>query len=542
MGPDAVTTASHPTGDPSRVVDRAPSAPDVARWSPARASPRTWWWVTFALLAAIGGAWALASPPGAAPDEPSHVITAVAMAHGQFFGSPLTTAQAHDLTDGRGGREGGSPSAYRSVTAPAIYGNENWGCYTFQTDVSAACLDFQGSGAAAHVVTPVMWYPPAYYLVVGTVARAAPAGPVAVYLMRFVSLALFAALVASGAASLLRSPRRGLALIGLLVALTPMCFFLGASVNPSGLEIAAGLSLWCSGAVLAFEAGERVDARLVARVGFALTVLILARHPGPFWAALIAGLLLLLMSPEGRRRVARARPARVWAAVAGVALVGQLAWIVIANPFAGSHTIFSQGLTTAAALRGTIGAGGDWLHQMIGVFGWLDTPAPFASVALWVAALGGLGLVAVLLGRRRDQRVLGLTLAASIVVPIVAATQEARSVGLHWQARYQLPFVVGVPVLAALTACHGARTADERAVGAVERVTAFLVVIGALLAFDQNLRRYTVGLDGPIAYWLHPAWSPPLGPLLVLVLFVAASIGLVVWWLDSGVPDRPERS
>jgi hypothetical protein len=517
------------------------SASHVAQWTPAGASIRAWWWVTFALLAAIGGAWALASPLGAAPDEPSHVITAVAMAHGQFRGSPITTAQGQDLIAGRGGREGGAASAYRSVTVPQIYGTWNWGCDTFQADKPATCRTFAGSDAAAHAVTPVMWYPPAYYLVVGTVARVAPAGPMAVYVMRFVSVALFAALVASGATSLLRTRRRGLALVGLLVALTPMCFFLGSSVNPSGLEIAAGVSLWCSGAVLAFEAGEHVDPRLVARVGCAATVLILARHPGPFWAALIVALVVALMSPEGRRRVTRARAVRRWAGVAGVATAGQLAWLAWAQPFNGSHTIFRQALTTADALRGTIGAGGDWLHQMVGNFGWLDSPAPFGSVALWLVALGGLVLLAVLFGGRRELRVLGLTIAASVLVPIAAATEEARTIGLHWQARYQLPVVVGVPVLAALTAARGVRDRDAGRVATVARVTAFLVVVGSLLAFDQNLRRYTVGLDGSIAYWLHPAWSPPLGPVLVLVVFVAATIGLAAWFLQSGAAPNPAQ-
>jgi hypothetical protein len=113
-----------------------------------RASERLSWWTIFALVALLGAAWVLASPPTAAPDEPSHVVTAVAVAHGQLLGSPLTPVEHRALSRGIGPRgepvRYGQVSAYRSVTVPKIYGDVNAGCYAFRREVPANCLSFRG--------------------------------------------------------------------------------------------------------------------------------------------------------------------------------------------------------------------------------------------------------------------------------------------------------------------------------------------------------------------------------------------------------------
>ncbi len=79
-----------------------------------RSTPRRVWWVSFLLVAAIGGLWALANPLFAAPDENSHVVRAVALDHGQLTGdSQKGRLQQLDVT----------PEALR-VRVPKIYGLE----------------------------------------------------------------------------------------------------------------------------------------------------------------------------------------------------------------------------------------------------------------------------------------------------------------------------------------------------------------------------------------------------------------------------------
>ena len=87
--------------------------------------------------------------------------------------------------------------------------------------------------------------------------------------MRIAGAALMAALLASAVASLRTGASFRLRLVGFLVGLTPMVLFLGASVNPSGAEIAAGLAVWASGIVLVrtteTRRGNRRSRRLARR-------------------------------------------------------------------------------------------------------------------------------------------------------------------------------------------------------------------------------------------------------------------------------------
>jgi Predicted membrane protein (DUF2142) len=523
----------------SRRFDGAASSQDHQRRAPRRhagrvldrlgESERSWWWVTFGFVALMGAAWGLVSPLTAPPDEASHVITAVAVAHGQLIGSPLSPMERQALASDPSRVAAPRVSAFRSVTVPKIYGKPNPECFSFRREVPASCLKFRGSRTVGNVVTPTMWYPPAYYAWVGLISSPFSPGPVAVYVMRLASTALFAMLIASGAASLRRTAGASTALAGLLVALTPTAFYFGASINPNGLEIAAGIAMWSSGIVLVRESTASVDTRLVVRFAVATGLLILARHPGPTWAGLIALVLLVLATPDARKRLGRAAPVR-WA-IAGVSACfgAALVWIVIARPFSFAHQVFDDPLSISAAVRSAVGNSGGWLEAMIGSFG-TDTPAPFATFGLWLIALGGLAFTAIIWGSSRDRGALLLLGATAISIPIILAAIEGTQIGMHWQARYQLPFAVGVPILAA-TSVGSAKPHEPRGTGRLATGLGVLTATAGLLAFAQVLRRYTVGYDGPIQFWKHPPWSPPISSLILLAVFAALTVGWVSWIL-----------
>src|SRR2546423_10752544 len=57
-----------------------------------RSNNRRVWWTSFALVTLLCGLWAFANPPLAGPDEPSHVLRAVAIDRGQLTGRSLTPA------------------------------------------------------------------------------------------------------------------------------------------------------------------------------------------------------------------------------------------------------------------------------------------------------------------------------------------------------------------------------------------------------------------------------------------------------------------
>lgn len=499
--------------------------------SRVRGSSRASWWVTFVLLASLGGFWALGSAPTGAPDERDHVITASAVARGELVGDRLTRAQRAAIGPGNG-----QTSAYRSVDAPELYRDTNTGCFAFKREVTAACLHLSGSTRIVPVVTDVTWYPPAYYALVGLLTRPVPPGTKALYAMRLITVALMAALLASAVASLRRGPSSRLRLLGFLGALTPMVLFLNSSVNPNGPEIAAGLALWASGAVLVDEVtgGAAPDGRLVRRVGIAAGVLALSRQDSLLWLGLIA---LVLLALAGRRTIAslwRATGVRIWIAVVAVCSAAQVTWILVVGTFSPEHAFFPPlDLPAHEAIRAAIGRSPEWYHEMIGNFGWLDTPSPALTVVIWTIVLGALLALAMALGRRRwwlaTVAVFGITFALPIALEFAQAVGWADG---HWQGRYALPFAVGVPLLATMSLERdnaGARLSASR----VPVGLAVALGVASVFAFAQNLRRYTVGYDGHVWYFLDPQWSPPGGALLVTVGFTVA-MGLTIAWLLTG--------
>jgi hypothetical protein len=504
-----------------------------ARLRSLNTTERRVWWGSFVILFALGALWAVANPPTAASDEPAHIVHAEAVARGDFFGRPLTPAQLAEFQARYyiGSNQGGVVGVYRSVNVPEIYDRPNPICYINHPELTAACLNFTGPHAVTGIVSHTTKYPPAYYAFVGAPARLVSEGSRAVYVMRLVGVVLVSALLASAVASFRRVSDSRYVMLGLLVATTPMVFFFGSVVNPSGVEIAAGLGLWASGAALVTVARSstdgRVDARLVARVGIAAGILVLTRQLGPLWAAIILLVLLGLAGRLGVRALRASRAVWAWGAVVGVCVIGQLTWIVwvdALNPhnFLGAPT-HEDGFALA---RTAIGHSSVEFREMIGVFGWNDTPAPTLTFLMWVAALGGLAALAVAFGRRRDVVAMLVAGVATAVVPVVLFVRQSGFAG--WQGRYTMPLAVGVPVLAAL-ALRG--TALRNARGAAVVLVGGALGVGHVLAFAQNLRRYTVGLAGTVWFWTQEQWSPPVSSLLLVIAFVVATACWVTWML-----------
>jgi hypothetical protein len=505
-----------------------------------RTRERRAWWVSFSIVAALGALWALGTPPTASPDEETHVIRAAAVARGELVGRPLTSSQRDQFFArvGSGGWEGGSTvTPYHSVTVPEVYDRPNWSCYLKHPERSAACLDFSGPQRDASVVTN-NWYPPAYYAWVGLVARLGPAGAGAVYVMRLAAVVIAAALLASAVASLRRVGDTPLVNLGLLAAVTPTVLYLAGSVHASGLEIAAGLALWVSGAVLVSEArgsiSGRVDRRLVARAGIAASVIVLSRQLGPLWAGLILLVLAGLAGRQGLRALRSSRAVWAWSVVVTVCLITTVAWIVGVgaldkDKYLGTPTNES----VSELVRGAIGDSFFFFREMIGIFGWNDLPAPTLTLVVWAAVLGGLSALAVAFGRRRETVALLIVAVLAAVLPVAFIVVQS-DYGA-WFGRYTMPFAVGVPVLAGLAlrepALRGARRVAVLLAGGA-------LAAGHVLAYAHVLRRYTVGTNGTVWFWTNPRWSPPVPPLLLLLGAVAATVAWAGWLLPTGSSRR----
>ncbi len=470
-------------------------------------------------------AWSIATPLFASPDEPAHVVRAVALVHGQLIGKTVRNA-GNAITD---------------VTVPRVYasGPAYGGCFAFRGAISAACAaPITHSRRIVQTTTYVGRYPPLYYAIVGlpSLLTASTAG---LYLMRLVSALLNALFIALAAASVVAWSRSRFLLIGLLLAATPMTFFLAGVVNPSGLEISSAICLWCSGIVLALERSHDPPPGLVTVVTASAAVLLLSRALSPLWLVLIVALLALLSGRKGVAAIARARSARWSLAVlvpCGIFAVGWIAGahgldvLRVGAPVKAGET----GLTLAANIFGYTGT---WLQQMVGFFGWLDTPSPLLTYLVWYAAIGLVVLLAMSCVTLRYGGVLLLLMAIVLFVPVMIAYSQAHQLGIGWQGRYTMPMAVGVPLMAValIERSPGLRWIGPRL------ATPLCVAVGVaeFAAFAEALRRYTTGETGPIDY-LHGPWQPPLGAT-VMTVAAFVLIGLLVAFIGHLVTADPAR-
>jgi Predicted membrane protein (DUF2142) len=349
-----------------------------------------------------------------------------------------------------------------------------------------------------------------------------------------VTVLITALFVAFAVRALSRTASPRVALVGLAVALTPMVLSFGSAVNPTAPETAGAIATWACGLVLVSElrAGKEPDRGLVIQLGIAASALVLARQISMFWLAFIALILAALLGRDALRRLWRSS-ARIWAAVVAGCVAAQLLWIVFADGLDLSVPIgFEPTLSNTDLVRETVGRAGGFYLEMLGNLGWLDTTLPGLTYLLLTAALGALVLLAIGVGTRPYVIAMLAAIAITVVTPIVLEAWQYQTYGLYWQGRYTLPIAVGVPLLAAfaLQSETGRRVLLR---GWLVPALGGMLVVAHVLAFYQALRRWSVGANGPVFYWLHPDWTSVVPQFLLIATYSLVFVAFIVWLLGG---------
>ena len=485
--------------------------------------------VTAALLL-LGTAWLVGNPPGAAPDELAHYLKALAAGRGELYlgrkppmppdAESLPAPQRWHLTTGR------------LVRVPAGLDPVPLSCTAFRPEVSAGCLDEPRLRVPTESATVVGPYQPFTYVLPGLFMRLA-ADPESATRLGRLGFWLVSAVLLGLAAFLLWSPSSGgWSLVGLMVATAPMVLFMVSVLSANGLEIAAGL---CFGAALIRLArGGDAPTWVWAAAGASGTALALARVTGVLWVGLTplavvaligAGPAVAVVKRGGRRALAAA-------ATVGTAVFASLAWELLVQPRARR--------SFGAAVQGLPREFNDLPHifeQAVGIFGWLDTRLPRAALWAWTTLLLALIVLALCVSRQRQRVAVGGLVAVSLAVTVALATLN-RATGFGMQARYVLPFVTVVPLVAGeVLAASRRRLATVSAPLLVPLFGATVAIVHGV-AWYTNARRHAVGRAGPRWFVAHAEWSPPLGwALWLTVTLVAAGLLVIAAVLARRAPS-----
>lgn len=478
------------------------------------------WFVGGVLLLTQLAAWSLATPVFGGPDEPHHTFWAGAVVSGDLSGEEVPD----------------DPDRREVLVAPSIVAL-GYPCFAFDPRQPASCEERAVPGDEhVSVGTRAARYPPVYYALVGA-PLLADAGSASVYGVRLLTALLAVGLVMWSLWSVRQDWDPYLA-VGVSVAVTPMVMFTFAIVNPSALEVAANLALWIAGAGLVVaddRTGDlgRVHARM-AVVGVAGAALALARPLSVVWLALTAIALLLLAGAGRSRALFAALRARRGIAAVGTAVAVAVAWMLWSGFLTTATTGTGGDLAFGSALRDSLMEADDDLVQLVGRFGWLDTPLPTGVWIAWLLVTGSLLGTALTTARRRAAVVLAGMVVALVAVPVVLQAMVLGTEGMIWQGRYSLPLAVGVPVVAAAVATRERSFAPAAARRWLAGVLG-LVWVCQLAAFTGTLRRYVTGIDGPYPGIGDGPWQPPLGGWTLTTIFAAAALAFAVWtWWTVG--------
>ena len=475
--------------------------------------------ITFALVFLVLQIWSLATPMYGAADENEHMIMAYATVHGSWLGT----------TDGHGATTFRVPPIYRHGLP----------CFGLRADQSAACQRLTFHGPDQRISSTAASYPPFYSVLVGWPTLFS-SGLTSLYLMRAAAGLWVALLLALAVDSASRLARSGVLWVGLAVAITPVVWFFGATVNPSGLSMAAALAAWIGGFLVVRGPAERLPSNL-ARFAGPLCLFLLLRRDTFVWGPMIVLALVALAPIERLRQLLASWKAWVWAGAAVVALV--LSTVVRGG---GGQVEVIGGSASSGSFWGAVANAPGYLQQAVGVLGWLDTQLPLPVYAAFGALAAFLVVGAVCFGPRRLALVTAAVALAAVAAPLLIGLLEYP----YFQTRYEVPFAIGLPLVAALALDTRLSELDLRWPRRATLIPLTVIGVAQVLALAQTLRRFSSGSQGTWWFFHAPAWTPPHGGLSGLVVLMAvATAALYGWWWHlattagsiSSPGDQPDR-
>ena len=463
-------------------------------------------------------AWVFATPHTGVSDEPAHVVKAAATARFEFSGPKVV------------GQFGYDAQLYRVPVAYSVPGLA--ACYAGMVDVPASCTSPLPSGdELVEVSSTAAHYPPLYYLVVGAPLNIWP-GMTGFYVARLLSGLLTVLL--TGWAYLLasRDPKRPLLPFGVLVAMVPTTLAFAGAINPASAEISGAL-LMTTSMILAIvrpvqTRREQVHIALSGVVGSAFFAL---SRPASFvFMAAVIGLTSLAFGPRTvltNVRRPRLGNAGIWTPFLGF-VVAVIAYLMTPRGLGLGGGGAGVGESLAVNLRYSFERIPDYLAQMFGYFGWTELYAPKAQFFLWLIAIGAcLGFALMTLSLRR-LCILLLSVVAVVFAPLALEGLRASEVGRGYQGRYMLSVAILVPLIALSVSRQDGIPKGSRRLGLALGI---VTVLSHLLVLNHVVRRFSVGLAGPLWWPGSPQWVPAIGTwvMFATMLFATMAGGLLIW-------------
>lgn len=455
------------------------------------------------------GAWALASPVGASPDDDYHLVSI-------WCANEART----DLC---------APDPVRSDYRLVLPGLTSAPCYVADVTASAGCQVWPRDPTPTVSARHGNWngaYPPVYYAAMNVFASTDI--QTSALVMRLVNVALFVALT-TALAVLLPVGLRVPLLAGWAITTVPLGAYLIASNNPGAWAVTgvgvswlamlgwfrtSGWRSWVLGGLatvgVVMAAGARTEAAVYSVLGLGIAAFLAFQRSREFALKLLLPVTLVVVAAVFFFTSG-------YSAVAGSGLTGGVPDSGARSPW----SVLAFNLVSIPQLwTGVFGSWGlGWRMETWPGF-WM---VEFATFVVFIG-LASLGLRAM---RFRKSAMTVALVGTLYALPVYVLTVGSSVVSENVQPRYILPLVVVLGGLLLLT------RSGSLGVGAWHVVPAIILLIGAnAIALYTNLRRYLTGLDveqlslGSGAEWWWTGF--PIGPTELWLLGAAAFAATVV--------------
>lgn len=487
--------------------------------------------------------WSLATPLLSAPDEPEHIITAAADAHGQIIKSQsfLTKSPYANVTVAKTFADGELESfcfAMNPYYKASSCGFPETQCNQLVSIKTPCRLTPHSDSGIVKTATYTGNYPPLYYLIVGLPSLVSSKATT-MYFMRFMSAILSAVFIAVSFYALYKWSTKPLMIAGAYLALTPTALYIMGTVNPSSLEIASALCLWVTGLLIVTENHSKIPRQLLLSALVSAMALALTRASGPLWCIAIIA-IVAFMARRRDLRIVKTKPFIYGAIALGLCLITALTWIsrehtAIVLP----ATPYPWSVSSVAVAESIFGKTSIYINAMIGLLGWNNVPVPMVTVALSVICTGCFAVLALSsLSKRNWRQVLALLATTTLVVcvPVVYTVTHAHIYGDIVQGRYLLPGAIGIILISAALAGKNLTSSLPIATTII-----LSVAIANIFAFIWVLRQYIRG-EGQFnaVSHIHELWLPPIPAKLLVVFFILVNAA-IAWCLRATLP-RVERN
>ncbi|MFI5957802.1 DUF2142 domain-containing protein [Cryptosporangium sp. NPDC051539] len=499
------------------------SSSDVNNWLVRPVRSRLVFLLAFSAFFLVSAGWALALPANGTNDEDEHIIRAYGAASGQLYSSPAAAARG-------GGAWYSVPRSLLPVNADCA---QRW-------ELPASCLQRPPDDPSrTQTATAAGRYNPLYYVPVGIPMVISP-NMGGIVVGRLISGAMVAAMLAAAVTIAVRR-RSPLLLASLIVAATPNMLNLAGSINPSGLELAAGVLTWT--ALLALvrarsgELSDRWTGQLLIAAGIGAATLVSIRTLGP----LLLGLTVLACTAAARpgrtKELIQRRDSRGVGIGVAVAAVLGIGWTlfsgVLNNPDAQPpppHLSFVDKISYILADRLT-----QWTAQIVGRFSYGEVVAPNTMLVVWFGLAFLIIVPTLLFATRRQALLISGIVVTSVVFLVGFEVLYYQHIGWAQQSRYILPFGVGALLFAGSLRRWEFRL-GELATRRFVLICGLSVAVMHVWALAVVMTRFQVTQRFKALGALHGSWLPAVGPQIPLLFTAVGGVLIVATIVLSRAP------